>query len=236
MPQKSLLERSRGALGGFWRPIPKKEGGARFFWTLLGPSWPSLGPSWRPLGAVLAVLTASWARLVPVLAAKIGPKVDSTSMQKSIIFLMLFEIGFLMDFGRFGEPKWSQVGTKIGSKFDINFEERFLKNRALAAAGARFLRIGGSKLGPKINQKSITKWNRKWSAQSAGSGAQQEPETAAGNVSGAQQEPGTAAGNVSGAQQEPETAAGADSGAQQDPGTAAQAGSGALQRQGQQRR
>ena len=84
-----------------------------FFWTLLGPSWPSLGPSWRPLGAVLAVLAASWARLGPVLAAKIGPKVDSTSMQKSIIFLMLFEIGFLMDFGRFWEPKWNHVGINI---------------------------------------------------------------------------------------------------------------------------
>ena len=68
---------------------------------------------------------------------------------------MPFEIRFLMDFGRFWEPKWSQVGTKIGSKIDINFEERFFENRALAAAGARFLRIGGPKLGPKIDQKSI---------------------------------------------------------------------------------
>ena len=128
--------------------------------AVLGASWGRLGAWIAVLGRLGAVLGPSWA----VLMAKIGPKVDQNSMQKSIIFLMLFEIGFLMDFGRFGEPKWSQVGTKIGSKFDINFEERFLKNRALAAAGARFLRIGGSKLGPKINQKSITKWSRKWSA------------------------------------------------------------------------
>ena len=65
---------------------------------------------------------------------------------------MLFEIGFLVNFGRFGEPKWSQVCTKIGSKIDINFEERVFENRALAAAGARFLRIGGPKLGAKIDQ------------------------------------------------------------------------------------
>ena len=31
----------------------------------------------------------------------------------------------------------------------------FLKNRALAAAGARFFRFGGSKLGAKIDQKSM---------------------------------------------------------------------------------
>ena len=33
----------------------------------------------------------------------------------------------------------------------------FLKNRALAAAGARFFRFGGSKLEVKIDQKSIKK-------------------------------------------------------------------------------
>ena len=80
--KKSLLEGSRGAFGGSWRPIPKNEGRTRFFGDVLGPSWRPLGPSWRPLGPVLAVLAASWARLGPLLAAEIGPQVDQISTQK----------------------------------------------------------------------------------------------------------------------------------------------------------
>ena len=40
----------------------------------------------------------------------------------------------------------------------------FLKNRALAVAGARFLRFWGSKLGAKTDRKSIQKWNPRWNA------------------------------------------------------------------------
>ena len=47
-------------------------------------------------------------------------------------------IDFWKDFGGFWEGKWKQLGTKIGSKIDVNFERRILKNRAPAAAGARF--------------------------------------------------------------------------------------------------
>ena len=99
--EKSILEGSRGVFGGTWRPIPKNEGGALFFGTLLGPSWRPLGPSWRPLGPVLAVLAASWARLGLVLAAEIGPQVDQISTQKSIRTLMPLGIDFLKDFGGF---------------------------------------------------------------------------------------------------------------------------------------
>ena len=35
----------------------------------------------------------------------------------------------------------------MGSKIDVNFERRFFTNRTLAAAGARFARSRGSKLG-----------------------------------------------------------------------------------------
>ena len=122
--QKSILEGSRGVLGGSWRPIPKNEGGPRFFGTLLGPSWRPLGPSWRPLGAVLAVLAASWARLGLVLAAEIGPQVDQISTQKSIRTLMPLGIDFLEDFGGFWEVKWRQVGSKIGAKIDLNSKGR----------------------------------------------------------------------------------------------------------------
>ena len=64
----------------------------------------------------------------------------------------------------FWAPKWSHVGTKMGSKINVNVEGRFFKNRALATAGARFFRIWGSKLGAQIDQKSIKKWNPRWNA------------------------------------------------------------------------
>ena len=68
-----------------------------------------------------------------------------------------FRDRFLKDFSGFLAPKWSQVGTKIDQKSMPIAKCDFLKNRALAAAGARFLRFWGSKLGAKIDQKSIKK-------------------------------------------------------------------------------
>ena len=54
-------------------------------------------------------------------------------------------------FGGFWKAKWSQIGTKIDQKSMPIAKCDFLKNRALAAAGARFLRFWGSKLGAKID-------------------------------------------------------------------------------------
>ena len=62
---------------------------------------------------------------------------------------------FFWDFGGFEEVKWSQVGIKIGRKSNVNLEKRFSENRTPAAAGARFFKFKGSKLGPKINQKTF---------------------------------------------------------------------------------
>ena len=62
-----------------------------------------------------------------------------------------FRDRFLKDFNGFLAPKWSQVGTKIDQKSMPIAKCDFLKNRALAAAGARFLRFWGSKLGIKID-------------------------------------------------------------------------------------
>ena len=50
------------------------------------------------------------------------------------------------------------------SKIDVNLKWRFLKNRALAAAGARFFIICASKLRRKIDRKSITKPSTRWNA------------------------------------------------------------------------
>ena len=61
-------------------------------------------------------------------------------------------------------PKCGQVNTKMESKIDVNLKWRFLKNRALAAAGARFFIIGASKLRRKIDRKSITKPSTRWNA------------------------------------------------------------------------
>ena len=66
-------------------------------------------------------------------------------------------IDFWEDFGGFWEPKWSHVGTKIDQKSMPVAKNDFLKNRALPAAGARFFKIRGSKLGANIDQKTVKK-------------------------------------------------------------------------------
>ena len=73
-------------------------------------------------------------------------------------------VDFWTDFGGFWMLKWNQVGTGMGSKIDVNLEWRFLKNRALAAAGARFFIICGSKLGINIDRTSIKKRSSRWNA------------------------------------------------------------------------
>ena len=100
-------------------------------------------------------------------------------MQKSNKNLMHLGIDFWKDFGGFWKAKWSQVGTKIDQKSMPIAKCDFLKNRALAAAGARFLRFWGSKLGAKMDQKSFKKqgprWNASWRGFLADFGAVLEP-------------------------------------------------------------
>ena len=76
---------------------------------------------------------------------------EKKSMQKSIKNLMPLGIDFGKDVDGFWKAKWSQVGTKIDQKSMPIAKCDFLKNRALAAAWARFLRFCGSKLGAKID-------------------------------------------------------------------------------------
>ena len=73
-------------------------------------------------------------------------------MSKSIKKLKPLEIHFWEDFGRFGEVKRSQFGTKMGS--NIGFPENKKKSLAELAHWLG-LKSGGSKLGAKIDQKSI---------------------------------------------------------------------------------
>ena len=78
-------------------------------------------------------------------------------MQKSIKKLMPSKIDFWSDFGGLLERKWKHVGTNIDEKSIQIAKSDFLINRALAAAGAWFLRFQGSKLGAKAHQKTIKK-------------------------------------------------------------------------------
>ena len=78
-------------------------------------------------------------------------------MQKTIEKVMHLGIDFWKDFGGFWDAKWSQVGTKIDQTSMPLAKSDFWKNRALATAGARFLRFWGSKLGAKTYQTSIKK-------------------------------------------------------------------------------
>ena len=64
------------------------------------------------------------------------PKIDQKSMPKSIKNLMHLGIDFWEDLGGFGEPKWSHVTTQVEQISMPNAKNDFLKNRALAAAGA----------------------------------------------------------------------------------------------------
>ena len=63
--------------------------------------------------------------------------------------------GFLVE-------KWRHVGTKIDQKSMPTSKSDFLKNRTLAAAGARFFRFGGSKLEVKTDQKMESRWEASW--------------------------------------------------------------------------
>ena len=71
--------------------------------------------------------------------------------------MMPLGIDFWDEFRGFWERKWNQVGTQIEPKIHVNIEMRFEDNRALTAVGARIFWIRGSKLGAKIDQKSMKK-------------------------------------------------------------------------------
>ena len=64
-------------------------------------------------------------------------------------------------FGRCLLPTWSQVGTKMGSKIDVNFEWRFFKKHCFSKRKIRFFGIKWvqveSQNRPKIDQKTESK-------------------------------------------------------------------------------
>ena len=66
-----------------------------------------------------------WCQHGPKLAPKMEPRWLKKSIPNSIIFLMSLGIDVWAEFGGFVVPKWSQVGTKMGSKIDVYLEGRF---------------------------------------------------------------------------------------------------------------
>ena len=105
-----------------------------------------LAPKWSQVD-VIATLLPRYCHVVATLLSQNGLKTDAKIDQN----FDGFRDRFLKDFSGFLAPKWSQVGTKIDQKSMPIAKCDFLKNRALAAAGARFLRFWGSKLGIKID-------------------------------------------------------------------------------------
>ena len=117
---------------------------------LLGCLGGVLGASWGRFGTVLSgSWVPTWVPKWSQLEQKIDPKINHFLDASWNRFLNGFWWNFV--------PKRSQVGTKMGSKIDDNFEERFLIILALPAARAGKIKIWGSKLGAKIDQKSIQK-------------------------------------------------------------------------------
>ena len=118
--QKSIKNRSKIHPGSSGRP--------------LGASWGILGCLGGVLGRLVAVLGASWGVLArkrwPTwlqLGSQNGAKIEKKSKPNAIKIWMPLGVGFLKDFGGFGRAKWSQVGIRIASQIDPNFERRFFE-------------------------------------------------------------------------------------------------------------
>ena len=146
-----------------------------------GPRGPKMEPKWRqdgvrmaknqkkhqrnnkmgPLNSCPAILAEKVANMAPTWIPKWsqdGQKIDAKIDQKFDASWDRFLGGFWWILEGKMEPSWHQNRSKI----DANGECDFLKNRALAAAGARFLRFWESKLGVKIDKKSMKKRSPRW--------------------------------------------------------------------------
>ena len=90
-----------------------------------GASEGQVGEMWGQDGA-------SEGRVAEMLGPKWRPSGQHDRCNNRSFLLMPFGIDFWTNFGRLGLPKWSQVGTKIGSKIDVNFDWRFFKNHCFS--------------------------------------------------------------------------------------------------------
>ena len=135
MVLKSLLEGSRGALGGFWRPMPKNEAGDLFFGGLLGPSW-------RPLGTVLG-------RLRRLERPRWSQNRRKNGLENRSFFCWLWRSDFSMILVDFG----SQNGAKLAPKSDQKSISTLKAKNQLNASRLAFSWLSGVQVGNKNRSK-----------------------------------------------------------------------------------
>ena len=137
-----------GGLCGFWCQKIDQN------WNLEGVCTDS-GSQARPVMRLVPVLCVSGANIGPTWDPRwhqVGVQIVRKSMSTSIKKLMPLEIDFFKDFSGFGEGKWSQLGTKIGSK--INLDLKTLKIKKTHKNQWNFNDFWGSD-GPSWDPKSI---------------------------------------------------------------------------------
>ena len=145
--QKSRSGGLRCRFGGVLGRLGRSKASLDASWTVLEASWKRLGgllgglgprkvanmaPTWPPKEnqnqlnidpKIDQSFSASWNRVRKDFGCQNGAKLEAQIDQKSIKTLMFFLIGFLSDFFRFWVPKWSQVGTRMGWKIDVNLKK-----------------------------------------------------------------------------------------------------------------
>ena len=109
----------------------------------------NMGPTWHP----------TW--------HQVGAQIAQKSIPKTTKKLKPLEIDFWEDFGGFGEAKWSQVGTKMGSKMElISITAKIKKTykhqwilMIFEAPGVPKSMKNRSKICTKIDQKIEASWD-----------------------------------------------------------------------------
>ncbi len=149
----------------------KMEGFGRLGGVLggLGASWGFLGCLGGVLGRLVTVLGASWGFLGSKrwptwlhLGSQNGAQIGKKSKPNAIKIWMPLGVGFLKDFGGFGKAKWSQVGTRIASKIDPNFERRCFEKTMFFLRKTMILKVLGVEVGTKNRSKIDQKMKSSW--------------------------------------------------------------------------
>ena len=116
----------------------------------------SRGAPSQIFGIIFSDFEASWLPRWLHVGGQDGAKIDKKSMQKKDEILKASWNLQKSENLRFWRATWKQVGTKIDAEIDVIFERRFFeKTLSFLKEKYTFLRSRGSKLGAKIDQKSM---------------------------------------------------------------------------------
>ena len=143
MDQKSIKNRSKSrpgrGFGGFWLPSASWEASGLAKVANMGPTWANMVPTWLP----------KWSQN----GSKIDLKIDQIFDASWNRFLK----GFWWILGGKLEPSWHQHRVKNRCYLEnVGKHENIIKPMEFQW----FLMFRGSKLGAKIDQKSIKKWSQ----------------------------------------------------------------------------